>query len=205
LRRNDPTEARGSFDGPSPEGDAPLSDRAVIEGVRRRDPDALRRVYDAAFPHVYGLAYRLSGNRVRAEDIAQDVFLKVYRGAHRLDPDRSMKPWLSTVTLNAFRDRMRRRSRRSETAVDPTTIDALGHTSDDPEYGLVKEERRRALEMCIRALEAKLRESVVLRAWSGHSHGEVAGLLGITAAAARKRYSRALAQLKACLGEPNDE
>jgi RNA polymerase sigma-70 factor (ECF subfamily) len=172
----------------------------VLEAVRRREPRALGSVYDAAFPYVYRLAFRLCGRRAAAEDAAQDVFLKLHRHAARVDPSRHLKPWLTTVTLNACRDRLRRRARRSERAVDPSAINGIGHSERAPEYEMVERERWRALERALGALDDRSREVVVLHVFSGQTHQDTAALLGISPAAVRKRYSRALAKMRDLLG-----
>jgi RNA polymerase sigma-70 factor (ECF subfamily) len=177
--------------------EAVLGDPVLLQEVRQRKPDALGRVFDAAFPYIYGIAFRLSGNRAVAEDITQDVFVKFHRSADRVDPSRHLKPWLTTITLNTCRDLLRRRTRRAEESLDPGVIDAIGHTAETPEYVLVQRERQHLLDMAMQALDERHREIVVLHVFSGLPHEESAGILGITPAAARKRYSRALEKLRA--------
>jgi RNA polymerase sigma-70 factor (ECF subfamily) len=173
----------------------------VLEGVRKRDPDALGLFFDAAFPYVYGLAFRLSGHSASAEDLTQDVFVSVHRAADRLDPSRHAKPWLTRITYNKFRDHLRRRSSRPERALDPDVFGATPHATETPEEILVGRERQLLLERAIGSLDVKHRPVVVLHTYSGCSHEETSELLGISAAATRKRYSRALAKLRAYILE----
>jgi RNA polymerase sigma-70 factor (ECF subfamily) len=173
-----------------------MGDPDVLEGVRRRDPEALGRIFDAAFPFVYALAVRFLGDRSLAEDAAQDVFAKVHRAADRVDPARHLKPWLTTITLNTCRDRLRRRNRRPELAMDPGVLETVGHKTESPEYQLIEGERKRLLERAMESLDEKHREVVVLHIYAGQPHEDSAQQLGITPAAARKRYSRALKKLR---------
>jgi RNA polymerase sigma-70 factor (ECF subfamily) len=170
--------------------------RSVLEGVRRRDADALGQFFDAYFPRVYALAARLLGDRTRAEDAASDVFLRVHRAADRLDPARDPWPWLVTVTTNVCRDLWRsghERMRRHASAPEDPGIDAaMGPSPDDPERALEANERERAVDTALAALPEDLRLSVVLYDYVGRSHEEIAELLGISHDAARKRHSRAL-------------
>src|SRR5439155_594675 len=83
-------------------GDAP--DRAELERVRARDPEALESFFERYFDRVYGLVFRLLGDRTLAEDMTQEVFLKVHRAAHQLDPGRDPAPWIMTIAHNACRD-----------------------------------------------------------------------------------------------------
>jgi RNA polymerase sigma-70 factor (ECF subfamily) len=181
---------------PGADLDATLADRDLLEGVRRRDPEALGLLFEAVFPLVFGLSVRLLGDRSRAEDATQDVFARVHAAADRLDPSRSLRPWLTTIALNVCRDVLRRRGRRRESPLDPGVLDGIRHTEERPEYQLVRKEREALLLRALDSLDAKHREVVVLRVNGGLSHEEAAASLGISPAAARKRYSRALRKLR---------
>ena len=170
-------------------------DRALLEGVQRRDPDALGRFFDGAFPYVYSVAFRFMGNHETAEDVAQDVFLKVYNAADRLDVTRHPKPWLTTITYNACRDAARRLGARPEDAVDATAIDERHATPLTPEDVLMRKEQTRLIERALRDLDEDARAIVILHNYCGCSHEEIARIIGASHAAVRKRYSRALQKM----------
>jgi RNA polymerase sigma-70 factor (ECF subfamily) len=176
--------------------DAALDDPDLLGGVRRRDPEALGRFFDRAFPFVHGIAARLCRNTVDAEDVTQDALHRIYLAADRLDPARSARPWLAVITANVLRDHPRRRWGRREHAFDPSVLAARASAAERPENGLVRRERRRLLERAIEALDEDHRAVLVLRVRSGCSYEEIAGALGIRPSAARKRYSRALGKVK---------
>jgi DNA-directed RNA polymerase specialized sigma24 family protein len=81
--------------------------REELEGVRRRDPEALGRFFERTFDQIYGLSFRLLSDRTAAEDATQEVFLKIHRAAHRIDPQRNPTPWILTITTNVCRDLFR--------------------------------------------------------------------------------------------------
>jgi RNA polymerase sigma-70 factor, ECF subfamily len=171
-----------------------------LDRVRARDPEALGAFFERYFDRVYWLAYRLLGERAAAEDAAQDVFLKVYRAADRLDPERDPEPWLLTITTNVCRDHWRsgahQLSRRSSSIDDnPAVGGALASAGKSPEGELLAGERERLVQDAITRLPENLREAVVLREYQGLGYDEIAKMVGINEAAARKRYSRALAEL----------
>jgi RNA polymerase sigma-70 factor (ECF subfamily) len=170
-------------------------DRDLLEGVRRRDSDALARFFDATFPSVYNLAFRLSGNREAAEDITQEVFLKVFRAADRLDVNRNPRPWLTTIIYNACRDAARRRSARPEDAVDAVGIGERHEAGATPEDVLEERERMQLVERALRQLDEEFRTVVILRDYCGFSHDQIADIVGASHDAARKRYSRALSRM----------
>jgi RNA polymerase sigma-70 factor (ECF subfamily) len=157
-------------------------------------------LFEAYFDRVYGLVYRLLGDRPAAEDMTQEVFLKVHRAAHQLDPARDPGPWLTAIAYNACRDFWRsaayRISRRSGSIEgDPVVAGRLTGGGNEPERELLARERRDLVLEAIRRLPEPLREAVILYDYQGLSHQEIADMMGINHAAARKRYSRALTAL----------
>jgi len=178
--------------------DNPLwADRELLEGVRRRDQSALARFFDLAFPYVYNVAYRLTRHKERAEDITQEVFLKIYRAADRLETDGSARPWVTTIVYNAVRDDARRSAVRPEDSMDAGEIGQRESAAETPEAALVQQERERALEQALAELDFESRMVVLLHDYCDHSHDRIAELMGLSHAAVRKRYSRALDQMRA--------
>ena len=185
------------------EGDSSVQDLA---GVRRRDPGALSAFFEQHFDRVYALVFRLLGDRHSAQDAAQEVFLKIHRAAHTLDPSRDPEPWITTIAYNVCRDLWRsgayRLSRNAASIDDPEHGDTpLTSREDDPEQALLRTERRDEVRSAIAALPEALRAAVVLREYQGMSYEQVAETTGTTPVAARKRYSRALAELAKLLGK----
>lgn len=175
-------------------GDA-WRDPEVLEGVRQRDEEALGRFFDASFPYVYSIALRLTGNRETAEDVTQEVFLKVYRAADRLQTDRDPKPWLTTITYNACRDLGRRAAARPEVATDALTVGERQSATGTPEDALAQRERERLIERALLELDEQSRAAVILYDYCGLSHEETAKVMGASHAGVRKRYSRALKRM----------
>ena len=168
--------------------------------VRARDPEALAAFFERYFDRVYGHAYRLLGDRTAAEDAAQDVFLKVHRAVDRLDVERDPEPWLLTITSNVCRDVWRsgahRMARRSSSIEDDPVLGAsLASPTRSPEGDLIAAERERLVQEALGALPEALREAIVLREYQGMGYDQIAAILGINEAAARKRYSRGLSEL----------
>lgn len=182
----------------------PPPPRDVLEGVRRREAAALADFFDRYFDLVYGVAFRLTGDREAAEDVAQDVFSKVQAAATTLDSGRDPAPWLVGITANAFRDRWRSvagRIQRASVSLDaePGLRDSLagrGVTPEDEYFARVREDR---VQQAVARLPEGLREVVVLHAFLGWSHDRIGESLGATHAAVRKRYSRGLSALAALL------
>ena len=185
-------------------GDAPVQDgaltRMALEGVQARDSHALATFFEFYFDRVYGLAYRLLGDRTSAEDVTQEVFQKVYKAASQLDVTRDPGPWLTTITHNACRDFWRSKAfklgRRSQSLEDTEGLaEVLPAPGDSPEETLLRAERAAQVQAAILKLPEDLRSVVILHDYQGLGHEEIAAMIGTTHAATRKRYSRAMSRL----------
>ena len=193
-----PAAARREAPGPLP--------REVLDRVRERDPAALGAFFERYVDQVYGLVYRLLGDRVLAEDVTQEVFLKVHRAAPQLDTSRDPGPWLTTIATNACRDLWRSGAHRMRRASDSLEderglAERLTRGQDEPEREAIARERERIVQQAIAELPEPLRLAVVLHDYEGLDHLEIAKMTGLEHAAARKRYSRALQALGKLLKE----
>jgi RNA polymerase sigma-70 factor (ECF subfamily) len=184
----------------SSEARARLS-RDTLEAVCRREPDALATLFECCFDDVYSLAYRLTGEKTAAEDVSQEVFLKVHKAAAQLDPSRDPGPWLTTITYNACREHWRSRSHRlfsRASSLDGESKQGrrLTNGRPDPERATEAGEREELVTRALMKLPERMRSVVVLHDYQGMSHEEIARVTRTGHAAVRKSYSRALARLR---------
>lgn len=140
-----------------------------------------------------------------AEDVTQEVFVHIQRSITSYDPTRDLAPWVFTIAANKVRDHWR--SRRHHDALRETSIDGEdGERGADPadlRRGPLLElegvEMRATLDAAIAALPAGMRETLILRWHEELSFEEIGRLIGRNETAARKRYSRALEELRSAL------
>ncbi len=201
----DPEESPRRVDAPleKPPAGRPGADtlpRKTLEGVRNKESWALSEFFDFTFNRVYSLAARLLGDHTAAEDVTQEVFIKVYRFADSLDPDRDPLPWLTTIAYNECRNLWRSPGHRAKLAAisidaDPAVTDQLTGGTPNPETKVLEGERDQLVQDAVMRLPVELRTVVILRDYHGMSHEDIAGLIGTSHAAVRKRYSRALGKL----------
>jgi len=171
-----------------------------LEAVARREPEALSFFFERTFDQIYGLAFRLLGERAAAEDAVQEVYLKIHRAADRIDPLRSPTPWILTITTNVCRDIFRSASHRMGKASvsldeEPEFGASLVPDRNTPEEDLLGKEREELVQEAIQRLPDPLREVVLLHDYQDLGHQEIAEIVGASYAAVRKRYSRALTAL----------
>jgi RNA polymerase sigma-70 factor, ECF subfamily len=168
--------------------------------MKARDPRALGAFFDRHMPRIYGLAYRLLGDVHAAEDLTQEVLFRTYRALDRLDPTRDPVPWLVAITYNVFKDHCRSAARqlglRSQ-SIDgtPALAASLRAPEPDPERRALQAEEELAVQEALLKLPEHERAVVLLHDFMGQDHETIARLMKLTHAAARKRYSRALAAL----------
>jgi RNA polymerase sigma factor (sigma-70 family) len=89
---------------------------ALVRRCLRGDPEAIQGLVDRFQAEVYGLCVRLLGHRHDAEDVSQEVFLRIFRSLRRWDQTRPLKPWIMSIAVNRCRTWMGQRSRRPELA-----------------------------------------------------------------------------------------
>ena len=163
----------------------------VFEAARGGDLAAfelLMRQYERL---VLGTALRVSGNLPDAQDVSQEVFLKLYRNLGKV-AEPGLTAWLYRVTVNACHD-VRRRRRPETPLEDAGPLAAVGN---DPEQAVTAAERRRAVGLSLRMLPEKERAAVVLRDLEGLSTPEVARVLGSSEATVRSQISKARVKMR---------
>lgn len=194
-------------------------DSELIERVGRGDAAAVREVVAAKLPRLLALATRMLGDRAEASDVAQDVFIRVWRHAARWRPGEArFDTWLHRVALNLCLDRLRRRH-PTVSLDDPGGAGGAGAAGDsgdsgdqvtaqanvvidqapNPEQRLEQSDRRDRVDQALRSLPMRQREAIVLHHYQEVSNMEAAELMGITVDAFESLLSRARRHLRAVL------
>jgi RNA polymerase sigma-70 factor (ECF subfamily) len=174
--------------------------RELRERLRQRDRAALETFYEAYFDRVYGYVRRMLGDDAQSEDVTQEVFLNIQRSIDGYDPARPLSPWVFTIATNQVRDHWR--AQRRVDPLDGARLDEEDARPDPParEAGplpvLEAAELARTLAAAIEELPESLRTTLMLRTQEGLSFEEIGKLVSRNETAVRKRYSRALEQLR---------
>ncbi len=147
---------------------------------------------------VYRLAYRLTGNPHDAEDITQEVFVRVFRSLDSYRPG-TFEGWLHRITTNLFLDTVRRKQRQRTDALAEDAAERLPGREPGPEREFEFRHLTDDVQAALDALSPDFRAAVVLSDIEGLSYEEIATTLGVKLGTVRSRIHRGRAQLRRAL------
>ncbi len=147
---------------------------------------------------VFRLAYRLTGNQHDAEDLTQEVFVRVFRSLHAYTPG-TMAGWLHRITTNLFLDQARRKQRIRFDALTDEAAVRLPSALPTPDVAQLDRMFDADVETALASLAPDFRAAVVLCDVEGLTYEEIAEVLGLKLGTVRSRIHRGRAQLRAAL------
>lgn len=175
--------------------------RRCIDG----DSGAWAEMVRTHHKRVYGLCYRFTGNAADAEDLTQDVFLKIYSNLSSFDATRGSLPvWITTMTRNLLVDNFRRtRNQRATSSLDEgwdaaeelKPVDRLMAAGPSPHELAARNELSKMVQNALIHVSAELREAVILRDLQDLDYKEIAQVLSIPEGTVKSRISRGRAEL----------
>lgn len=164
------------------------------------DRSALSAIYELTSAKLFGTILRIVRSRERAEDLLQDVYVRVWRKASTFDPAKG-KPmtWLCTIARNIALNDVRRARRSAEIASDvlPEIEDEDLQPSDE---WLCDKQDFIALKHCLETLSSDHRRSIVMAYFEGYTHSELADETDVPLGTMKSWIRRGLAGLRGCLG-----
>ncbi|MCC1491392.1 RNA polymerase sigma factor [Cognatishimia sp. F0-27] len=167
------------------------SDESLARAAQMGDREAFGLLVERVYDRVFGLGFRLTGDRAEAEDLAQDVCLSLPARLKSWRGEGKLSTWLYRVTVNAARDRFRRRAAHARAA------EGWGDWEVARQADLAEaSERLDWLTRAMRALNDDLRETLAL-VLDGVSHAEAGAVLGVSEGTVSWRVSEAKKRLKA--------
>ena len=173
--------------------------------IKDGDSDAFRELVERHQRVVINVIYRAIGDSWEAEDLAQRVFVQVYRSAQRYKPTAKFTTWLFTITHNTILNEHRRRARHAAESLDamarPDDPDDAGvHLADtraaDPAHEVAERELQETIRKAIERLPDAQRTAVILCRFEGLAYEEIAHVLGCSVSAVKSLLHRARQTLK---------
>ncbi len=185
----------------------------LIRRAQQREPAAFDTLIETYSARLYGYFYRLTGSRDDAEDLLQEVFVRLVRTIERYEHDGRFDAWLFRIATNLVRDRVRRmKTRRAAGAngqgIGPDDADALSHAADetaaDPGDSLGRRESLDRMQAAVELLPDAEREVIMLRHFSQLSFREIADTMGTPLGTALARGHRGLKRLRELMTDEHE-
>jgi RNA polymerase sigma-70 factor, ECF subfamily len=146
--------------------------------------------------HVYQLCYRYVGNHEDAADLAQDAFIRAFKGLEGFKGQSTLATWLHRIAVNVCLNRLALKAPRTEPLEATDRVDLR---AERPDLTLLRDERAAEVRAAIRRLPPKQRTTLILRVYHDLPHEEIAAILGSSVGAAKANFFHALANLKKLL------
>lgn len=175
---------------------AELDEPALVAACLAGQREAFDLIVERHRRTVYQVCYRFVSNHEDASDLAQDAFIRAFRGLARFRGQSSLATWLYRIAVNVCLNRVSVKKPQTE------PIDARPHLDDravDPAVELLRGERAAEVRAAIAQLPKKQRATVILRVYHELSHEEIAGVLGSSVGAVKANFFHALGNLKKLL------
>jgi RNA polymerase sigma-70 factor, ECF subfamily len=175
---------------------------SLIASAADGDRSAFATLYDALAPTVYGVARRVLRDPSQAEEVAQEVFVEIWRLATRFDPTRgSVRTWAVTIAHRRAVDRVR--SEQSHRDRQKTLAAAAADPPASPEEGAIEQEDRRRARAALLTLPPQQREALELAYYDGLTHVQIADHLGVALGTVKTRIRDGLIRLRTAMGGPS--
>jgi RNA polymerase sigma-70 factor, ECF subfamily len=185
-----------------PAADAADTEASLIARAQAGDVNAFERLSSAYADRLFMLLLRLLGDRAEAEDVAQEVMLRAWRGISRFRGNSSYFTWLYRIAVNEANRALEKRARRPPaTPIGTDELQLPGSAADDPSRQAETRELRRALAQALVELPPPLRSAIVLRDVEGLSTQEAAEIAGIGQAAFKSRLHQARLRVRTAIGD----
>ena len=172
---------------------------ALMTRVAGGDHDAFAALYDRLAPAVYGVARRVLRDPAQAEEVAQEVFVEIWRQGARFDAARgSVRTWAVTITHRRAVDRVRseqaHRTRQTRAVATGPSVEGT------PEDSAIESEDRRMARVAMAGLSDVQREALELAFYDGLTHVQIAEELGIALGTVKTRIRDGLIRLRTLMG-----
>jgi RNA polymerase sigma-70 factor (ECF subfamily) len=190
--------------------EARVEEAQVVAQLVRRcaagDSAAWEEIVQRFHRRIYNICYRFAGSADDAQDLTQEVFIKVYRTVGSFDGEKaSFGTWVTTVTRNLLVDHFRKtRNDRATDSIDatqgadedgPTLADRLTTDVESPQAHVESRERREMVHKALQQVSPDLREAVILRDLQDMDYREIAQVLKVPEGTVKSRINRGRAEL----------
>lgn len=172
-------------------------DQTLIDASRAGDTTAFDAIVERHRRAIYQVCFRFMNNHEDASDLAQETFVRAWKGLGNFRGEAALSTWLYRIAVNVCLNRVGARRLTTEPIESDRFIDT---SAELPGTDLIRQERAQAVRRAIAELPEKQRATLILRAYQEMSHQEIADVLGSSVGAVKANFFHALANLKKILG-----
>lgn len=188
-------------------------DRTIVKKAIKGNKNALEKLIIKYEKKVYNIAYQIFGNEHDANDMAQEVFIKVYKSLHKFNFKSTFSTWIYRITVNTCIDEYRKKSKNSKVEYMDETIKQQDSIIQKqfidkgltPEEEIIKNENIKFVRESIDELKEDYRIIIILRDIKGYSYENIADILDISIGTVKSRISRARSKLKKIIKENQEQ
>jgi RNA polymerase sigma-70 factor, ECF subfamily len=176
---------------------APPNTDELVERCLKGDQTAWEQIVKQHWRKVFNLAYKFVGRHDEAEDLTQDIFLKIFKALHTFDRRANFQTWLISISRNLCIDHYRSVRKERETMARDVDASELSPVSRErgPESQLEQVKLRQLIHSALGELPVALRQAVVLRDLQELSYQEIADQLGLPEGTVKSRINRGRLEL----------
>jgi RNA polymerase sigma-70 factor, ECF subfamily len=180
----------------------PETEAELVARARDGDAAAFEQLAGAHADRVFAVLLRLLGDRAEAEDVAQEVMLRAWRGIGRFHGRSLFFTWLYRIAINEANRSLEKSSRKAESvSIDAEALQLAAAAKDEPSRQVEQAELRDALSRAMAGLPPAYRTAVVLRDVEGLSTQQAAEIAGVGQAAFKSRLHQARHRLRVAIGD----
>ena len=173
-----------------------------MERIKEGDMEAFRELIEAHQYRVVAAVTKMLGDQAEAEDIAQQVFVRVWKSAPRYEPTAKFTTWLFKITRNLVLNELRRRKRHFTSSLDEpehedhTPVQVADMGTKAPDTAMLDDEMQAAIQRAIDELPETQRLAIILRRYDEFSYEEIAEIMGLSVPAVKSVLFRARTDLR---------
>ncbi|MCA9562492.1 MAG: sigma-70 family RNA polymerase sigma factor [Myxococcales bacterium] len=186
-------------------------ERKLVKRLKARDTRAFREFVEAHEGRVFGLVFRILGDREEAEDVSQEVFVTVFKAIDSFRQDSKLSTWLYRIAVNHAKNRLKYLSRRGQNRKQPiqdtreTDLEpSHARRAQQPEQIAIGRQLEQQVSVALSRLEEQYRVIIVLRDVNHLSYEEIGEITGLNLGTVKSRLHRARAALRQWLEANRD-
>ena len=160
---------------------------------------------DAYSKQIFNLAYRFTGTYEAAEDLTQEIFLKLYNSLSKYDFDKNFNAWMLTLARNYLIDQYRKKKLEKQSREEYNEYTLKADSDSSPEETLIKQENKKIVWEGFNHLSPDIRMVIILRDIQGKSYDEIAEVMDLPLGTVKSRVNRGRLQLAKVLKEKKDK